>query len=36
VGVHHYPRLFGEQTGSKLKVILRTAREIRENWRDLI
>jgi glycosyltransferase involved in cell wall biosynthesis len=36
VGVHHYPRLVGEQTGSKLKVILRTAREIRENWRDLI
>jgi hypothetical protein len=35
-GVHHYPRLVGEQTGSKLKVILRTAREIRQNWRDLI
>jgi glycosyltransferase involved in cell wall biosynthesis len=35
VGVHHYPRLVGEQTGSKLKVILKTAREIRSNWRDL-
>jgi glycosyltransferase involved in cell wall biosynthesis len=36
VGVHHYPRLVGEQTGSKLKVILKTAREIRQNWRDLV
>ena len=36
VGVHHYPRLVGEQTGSKLKVILKTAREIRSNWRDLV
>lgn len=36
VGVHHYPRLVGEQTGSKLKVIFKTAREIRENWRDLV
>jgi glycosyltransferase involved in cell wall biosynthesis len=36
VGVHHYPRLVGEQTGSKLKVILKTAREIRANWRDLV
>jgi hypothetical protein len=36
VGVHHYPRLVGEQTGSKLKVIMRTAREIRRNWRDLV
>jgi len=36
VGVHHYPRLVGEQTGSKLKVILKTAQEIRANWRDLI
>ncbi|HDS30583.1 MAG TPA: glycosyltransferase family 2 protein [Firmicutes bacterium] len=36
VGVHHYPRLVGEQTGSKLKVILKTAKEIRENWRDLV
>jgi len=35
VGVHHYPRLVGEQTGSKLKVILKTAKEIWENWRDL-
>jgi len=36
VGVHHYPRIIGEQTGSKLKVILKTAREIRANWRDLV
>jgi len=36
VGVHHYPRIIGEQTGSKLKVILKTAHEIRANWRDLV
>jgi glycosyltransferase involved in cell wall biosynthesis len=35
VGVHHYPRLVGEQTGSKLKVILKTGKEIMANWRDL-
>ncbi|MFH1514117.1 MAG: glycosyltransferase family 2 protein, partial [bacterium] len=35
-GVHHYPRIVGEQTGSKLKVILKTAHEIRANWRDLV
>ncbi len=35
VGVHHYPRIIGEQTGSKLKVILKTAKEIWANWRDL-
>ncbi|HEX9745113.1 MAG TPA: glycosyltransferase family 2 protein [bacterium] len=34
--VNHYPRIVGEQTGSKLKVILKTAKEIRENWRDLV
>ncbi len=33
--VHHYPRLAGEQTGSKLKVIFKTAKEILANWRDL-
>ncbi len=36
VGVHHYPRLVGEQTGSKLKVIFKTAHEILANWRDLV
>jgi glycosyltransferase involved in cell wall biosynthesis len=35
-GVHHYPRLVGEQTGSKLKVIFKTGKEILANWRDLI
>jgi len=35
VGVNHYPRLVGEQTGSKFKVILKTAKEILANWRDL-
>ncbi|MFH1675541.1 MAG: glycosyltransferase family 2 protein [bacterium] len=35
VGVNHYPRLVGEQTGSKLKVIFKTAKEILANWRDL-
>jgi len=34
-GVHHFPRLVGEQTGSKLKVIFKTAKEIFANWRDL-
>ena len=34
-GVNHYPRLVGEQTGSKFKVILKTAKEILANWRDL-
>lgn len=36
VGVHHYPRLVGEQTGSKFKVIMKTAHEIWANWRDLV
>lgn len=36
IGVHHYPRLVGEQTGSKLKVVLKTAKELWANWRDLI
>lgn len=35
-GVNHYARMVGEQTGSKFKVVLKTAKEIRENWRDLI
>lgn len=34
-GVHHFPRIIGEQTGSKLKVIFKTAKEILANWRDL-
>ncbi len=28
IGVHHYPRQFGQQTGAKLKVILRMFREV--------
>ena len=35
VGVHHYPRIAGEQTGSKLKVIWKTFQELRAHWRDL-
>jgi glycosyltransferase involved in cell wall biosynthesis len=35
VGVHHYPRQAGQQTGAKLGVILRTFREIGRLWRQL-
>lgn len=35
VGVHHYPREFGEQTGAKLKVILRMFREVWKLRREL-
>jgi hypothetical protein len=35
VGVHHYPRMAGSQTGAKLSVILRAAREMLALWRVL-
>jgi glycosyltransferase involved in cell wall biosynthesis len=35
VGVHHYPRTAGTQTGAKLGVILRAFTEIVRLWRDL-
>src|SRR5882672_7629982 len=35
VGVHHYPREAGQQTGGSPAVILRAVRELVELWRDL-
>jgi glycosyltransferase involved in cell wall biosynthesis len=35
VGVNHYPRLSGQQTGAKLSVILRMFWELLRNYRDL-
>lgn len=35
VGVHHYPRRFGQQTGAKLSVILRAFRELFRLWGEL-
>ena len=35
VGVSHYPRLKGKQTGAKLPVILRTFAELLRLWRKL-
>ncbi|MDM7916267.1 MAG: glycosyltransferase family 2 protein [Candidatus Eisenbacteria bacterium] len=35
VGVHHYPRTAGAQTGAKLSVILRAFRELFRLWRIL-
>ena len=35
VGVHHYPRTAGSQTGAKLSVILRALRETVDLWREL-
>ncbi len=32
VGVHHYPRLEGEQSGASVKVVLRAFREILRLW----
>lgn len=36
VGVHHYPRVAGSQTGAKLRVILRAFRELFRLRRDII
>lgn len=35
VGVHHYPRVAGQQTGAKLRVILRAFRELFKLYRTL-
>ncbi len=35
IGVHHYPRMAGSQTGAKLSVILRAFRELGHLWREL-
>lgn len=35
VGVHHYPRTFGQQTGANIKVVLRSIREMFQLYRRL-
>jgi glycosyltransferase involved in cell wall biosynthesis len=35
VGVSHYPRKFGHQTGADIKVILRSMRDLLKLWRQL-
>lgn len=35
IGVHHYPRTAGKQTGANLSVIARAFRELLQLWRDL-
>jgi glycosyltransferase involved in cell wall biosynthesis len=35
VGVHHYPRVFGKQTGASLKVVFRSIREMFDLYRRL-
>lgn len=35
IGVRHYPRMAGKQTGGKLRVIMKTFREAYALWRDL-
>ncbi len=35
VEVHHYPRLYGDQSGGNLRVILRAVRESLTLWKDL-
>ncbi|MFH1709467.1 MAG: glycosyltransferase family 2 protein [bacterium] len=35
VGVHHYPRKEGKQTGANIKVILKAFYELSKLWRDL-
>lgn len=35
VGVHHYPRVAGSQTGANLRVILRAFKELFRLWRDI-
>jgi len=35
VGVHHYPRKFGRQTGTDLKVVLRSIRDLFKLWWQL-
>ena len=35
VEVHHYPRLYGDQSGGNIRVILRAVKESLTLWRDL-
>ena len=35
VGVHHYPREFGKQTGSNLKVVFRSILDLLKLWKKL-
>jgi len=35
VGVHHYPRQFGRQTGTDLKVVLKSVADLFKLWRKL-
>lgn len=35
VGVHHYPRKFGQQTGANLKVVLKSIFDLFKLWRKL-
>jgi hypothetical protein len=35
VGVHHYPRTAGSQTGANFRVILRAFKELFKLWRDI-
>jgi len=35
IGVHHYPRTAGEQTGAKLRVILRAFKELFKLYFDI-
>jgi hypothetical protein len=35
IGVHHYPRTAGEQSGGSVKVILRAFKELFRLWRRL-
>jgi len=35
VGVHHYPRTAGTQTGANLKIILKSLRDLLIFWRQL-
>jgi hypothetical protein len=35
VGVHHYPREVGQQTGGNPAVIVRACKEMLELWREL-
>lgn len=35
VGVHHYPRKFGQQTGANLKVVIKSIIDLFQLWRKL-
>ena len=35
VGVHHYPREFGKQTGANIKVVVKSVADLLKLWRKL-